>query len=340
MKISVVVPTYNSEATVAATLDSALLQTTPAEEILVIDDGSTDGTVQLLRKYGTKIRLFEERHQGLAAMRNLLFDRARGELIAFLDSDDLWHPRYLEVQRQLAVKYSDACAFFTGHVNFLGSGTHEWDVSADNQPERVEVMDPAMFLRRYHRETGPFASPSYCCIPKSVLAGFGTKPFAAAVEDLYAFSMMCLSRRPIVYMPTPLAAYRITEKALSADLLKMLRLSVDAFQTLDKPFQERATPELYSTFKHAFASKRREYAKVLMGVSNKAEARRQLRSSLKEDLRASSVTRSLALLFATYMPPALQPEWPSSIRKWKPAEQAPPGSENGQSGATAAPNKS
>jgi len=316
MTVSAVIPTYNSAATIEATLDSALHQTVPADEILILDDGSTDDTIPILRRYRGQVRVFEEQHQGLASVRNVLCARARGDLIAFLDSDDLWHPTYLEVQLNLAGKHPDACALFTGHVNFQGPGAYKWDGFTNDGPEVAEVMDPACFLKRYHQATGLFASPSYCCIPRHVLADIGPKPFGAELEDLYVFSMVCLSGRPIVYTPTAVVAYRITDKSLSADQLKMFRLAVDAFQLLDEHFRRRADPSLYRTFRNAFASKERGYAKILMGSARKTEARRQLRDSLKNDAQVSSIARSLGLWILTYMPATLQPKWPEPHRKW------------------------
>jgi glycosyltransferase involved in cell wall biosynthesis len=321
MTVSVVIPTYNAAATIEATLDSVLQQTVAPDEILVLVDGSTDDTISLLRRYGGRVRVFEEPHEGLAVALNLLYARARGDLIAFLDSDDLWHPRYLEVQVDLAEKHPNACAQFTGHLNFHGFGAYKWDEFTNCGRAVAEVMDPATFLKRYHQATGPFASMSYCCIPRDVLADIGPKPFGLAgvhncgVEDLYVFSMLCLNGRPIVYTQTPVVAYRITAKGHSADLLKMLRSGVDAFQLLDEHFRRRADPKLYRAFRDAWASKQRGYAKMLMGAGRKTEARGQLRNSLKNDSGASSIAKSVGLWFLTSMPAALQPKWPEPRRQ-------------------------
>lgn len=126
MKISVVIPTYNSAAVIRLTLDSVLRQTVPPHEILVLDDGSTDDTVAIVESYAPKVSVIRQSNHGVAAARNELSRRATGELIAFLDHDDLWHPRYLEIQGQAYSANPDAVAFFTRHDNFYGLGVYDW----------------------------------------------------------------------------------------------------------------------------------------------------------------------------------------------------------------------
>jgi glycosyltransferase involved in cell wall biosynthesis len=124
MKVSVVIPTYNSAATIQATLDSVLRQTVSPEEILVLDDGSTDNTFSLLNSYKPRITVFQERHKGASSAYNALCERASGDHVAFLEHDDIWHPNYLEVQLKLFKDYPNGVAFRVGHVNFYGYGNH------------------------------------------------------------------------------------------------------------------------------------------------------------------------------------------------------------------------
>jgi glycosyltransferase involved in cell wall biosynthesis len=87
--VSVVIPTYNRAGTLAATLDSVLAQTYPRVEIIVCDDGSTDGTASVLAGYGPAVRFKRKTNGGVASARNAGIAEARGELIALMDSDDL-----------------------------------------------------------------------------------------------------------------------------------------------------------------------------------------------------------------------------------------------------------
>lgn len=96
--ISVVIPAFNSGQWIAQTVESVLAQTVQPSEIIVVDDGSTDDTRRRLAPYMDRIRYLLQANQGVAVARNSGIAAATGELIAFLDADDLWHPQKLEIQ--------------------------------------------------------------------------------------------------------------------------------------------------------------------------------------------------------------------------------------------------
>lgn len=96
--ISVIIPTYNRARCVIKAIDSALAQSHPASEIVVVDDGSTDDTESLLQSYRGRIRYVYQENQGVSAARNTGIRHANGEWVAFLDSDDVWYPEKLKVQ--------------------------------------------------------------------------------------------------------------------------------------------------------------------------------------------------------------------------------------------------
>lgn len=97
--VSTVVPTYNRRALIERALDSALAQTHLPQEIIVVDDGSTDGTAELLReRYGDRLRYVAQPNAGVSCARNTGMRLARGEFIALLDSDDEWGPTKLTKQ--------------------------------------------------------------------------------------------------------------------------------------------------------------------------------------------------------------------------------------------------
>lgn len=98
--ISCVIPVFNGERFLGEALESVLAQTYQPVEIIVVDDGSTDGTAEVAARYGTQISYLRQSNQGPATARNLGLSAAQGGFIAFLDSDDLWHPEKLS--RQMA----------------------------------------------------------------------------------------------------------------------------------------------------------------------------------------------------------------------------------------------
>ena len=310
MKVSAVIPTYNSAATIRATLESVQAQTEPADEILVLDDGSTDGTVRILESFQPKITVFQQPNKGVAHARNALCTRATGDLIAFLDHDDLWHPDYLKYQRKLFVKHPHAVVFFTGHATVYGSGgCPQWEPVAG--VDQVEEILPVDFVKRYHKAIGAFMSMSFCSIPKTVLQRLGDQPFCeevSGVDDCYLFHQLALLGR-IVYCPSVLAAYRITSTAQSSDRIRGAGLSVRAMELLGRHYHGAQDYKMRATFQWALAAQRREYGKVLMSGRRSLEARKQFWLAAKSDWHLVSVAKSARLLLYSCLPLSLQPRW-------------------------------
>ena len=98
MKITAIIPAYNAERTITRAVSSVLNQTRPADEVIVVDDGSSDGTVDVIRSFGDKVILIQQQNAGASAARNAGINAATGNWIAFLDADDEWLPCRLELQ--------------------------------------------------------------------------------------------------------------------------------------------------------------------------------------------------------------------------------------------------
>ena len=99
--VSVIIPTYNRRDKIAAAIESALGQTYNNLEIIIIDDGSSDNTYEILGKYGDKIRYIYQENRGVSSARNRGIKECSGDLVAFLDSDDQWLPEKIEKQIEL-----------------------------------------------------------------------------------------------------------------------------------------------------------------------------------------------------------------------------------------------
>src|SRR5262245_59273659 len=131
--VSVIIAAYNAERYIRTTCLSVLNQTYSAIEIIVIDDGSTDRTaaiVQALADADPRIRLVRQANRGTAAARNRAIAEARGEFIAPVDADDLWHPTKLERQ----VRRLQACGADTGMVYCWWAWIDANDVVLDRSP--------------------------------------------------------------------------------------------------------------------------------------------------------------------------------------------------------------
>jgi GT2 family glycosyltransferase len=114
--VSVIIPTYNRKILLAKAIDSVLSQTYTDFELIVVDDGSDDGTPDLLKKYHLKLRALIQSNKGVSAARNAGINASKGQLIAFLDSDDLWLKNKLKRQVDFFTHNPDALICQTDEI--------------------------------------------------------------------------------------------------------------------------------------------------------------------------------------------------------------------------------
>jgi len=152
--ISVIIPTFNRDQQVRAAIESVLAQTYPAFEVIVVDDGSTDATEEVVQSLqtiqncnGHEIRYFFQHNQGSSAARNRGIREARGEWIAFLDSDDLWFPMKLQLQMQAIREFNSECgACFTDAklVNDRGMEGTSFECFGIRYNQELEIASDAL----------------------------------------------------------------------------------------------------------------------------------------------------------------------------------------------------
>ncbi len=219
-RVSVIVPAYNVAPYIGECLDSVLSQTYQDYEVIVVDDGSTDATPQVLRRYAGAIRCIRQENRGVSAARNAAVRCARGELIALLDGDDVWLPSYLE--RQIAIfdrlqgpvlVYADA---------YLWDGrtpperlTETW---TQREPPPAPEWNDVMRLLVWQ-----FALPSATVVMRSVLLDAGL--FDEAIhygEDLDLWVRIARRGVRFVSNPEPLVLYRFRRPgSLTSGILRV-----------------------------------------------------------------------------------------------------------------------
>jgi glycosyltransferase involved in cell wall biosynthesis len=132
LRVTVVIPTYNRAGLIGASLDSLVAQTHQDWDAIVVDDGSTDDTAAVVAGYGSRVRYVRQENRGVGAARNTGLRLATGDLVAFLDSDDLWHPYKLALQVAVCERLPEIGYLFTEFVilrddgSLLDRGTHRW----------------------------------------------------------------------------------------------------------------------------------------------------------------------------------------------------------------------
>lgn len=129
--VSAIIPTYNRARLVCGAIDSIMAQSRPVNEIIVIDDGSTDDTLEGLKKFGHAIRYLRQQNRGPSAARNRGIKEARGDFVAFLDSDDLWVPGKIEMQLNLFASNPHVDFCFGKMVSFFDEADDETPVIKD-----------------------------------------------------------------------------------------------------------------------------------------------------------------------------------------------------------------
>lgn len=133
MQVSVVIPVFNSAASIEQALESVLSQTVLPAEIVVVDDGSTDSTREVVERFGAPVRCIAQANRGVAAARNRGVRESGGEWIAFLDADDTWEPVKLERQLSLLARHPQ--------VTWLSCGYIQHDLRRNERRVRVWPTD-------------------------------------------------------------------------------------------------------------------------------------------------------------------------------------------------------
>lgn len=213
--VSVVIPAFNSARFIAGALRSVQEQSLPPLEIVVVDDGSTDETEEIVRAAQrlTPIVYHRVKHRGAAQARNLGVAHARGEWIAFLDADDRWHPEKLAVQFEQIVKHSDGVFFYSDFEVEQPDGTLVPRASA--RPFHRAKADDWKKLATIVFRDQPFPFPSTVLVRKRVfeeLGGFRVDMRGKYYEDFELFARIA-ERFPFYFDARQLVRYRLQHKS-------------------------------------------------------------------------------------------------------------------------------
>ena len=149
-RVSVVIPAWNAAATIGETLESIARQTLPPGEVILVDDGSTDATAEAAQSAHPEIRVFRQRQAGPAAALNRGMRECSGSLLAFLDADDLWVPRKLEIQLAMLDGDPQADAVIGNMETFLCPSMNAETARRYRLPEKPQIarLLGALLVRR------------------------------------------------------------------------------------------------------------------------------------------------------------------------------------------------
>ena len=215
--VSIVIPAYNAEQYLGETIESVLAQTFDDFELLIIDDGSTDNTAEIVRNYSFKdnrVKLRSQQNQGVSIARNTGIKLAKGEYIAFLDSDDKWLPNKLAVHIEHFNQDSNLGASF-GKVEFL---TSDGQLTGHLSNSLLTGIKPEYLLYE-----NPTITTSNIVVRREVfeqVGGFDEQ--ISYSEDLeWLLRLACYDTWKIEGIAEVLTQYRTSQNSLSSDLYKM-----------------------------------------------------------------------------------------------------------------------
>ncbi len=215
MSISVVIPAYNASKFIADTIKSVLAQTLPADEVLVIDDGSTDNTAAIAASFEPSVRVIRTPNRRLPATRNLGVREAKSEWIAFLDADDIWEPNKLERQMQELSRSPEADLCYTGRIVLVqqGDSTRLGD---------VVPVPPAAKIQQELLKQCKF-TPSCVVMRRSTFLAVGGQDGSFDyVEDWELWLRLLKAGVKFIDCPEPLLQYRVSSENKSSHAMPML----------------------------------------------------------------------------------------------------------------------
>lgn len=267
--VSAIIPVHNAERFVQEAVESVLDQTYPAIECIVVDDGSTDGSGEILRDFKDQILLLRLPPSGVSKARNMAIREAAGEFIAFLDADDLWLPRKIEEQVRAFRSHPQAALVYTGFhlvaedLRFLGR-------VEPVSPERV--LENSLLLGR-----PPLGLAQTGMVRRWALDNVGYFDEALSTSADADLVWRISSRFPVVRVAEALAMYRLHGNQMHHDP-EITR--IDRVRLFEKAFSSPVVPM-------AIRNRRREaYANLHVSLAARYLRKSDFPSTAKNLLRA------------------------------------------------------
>jgi glycosyltransferase involved in cell wall biosynthesis len=206
-RVSVLIDTYNHERFIERAITSVLEQGFPLDqiEILVVDDGSTDRTPEIVRGFEPRVRLIRKANGGQASAFNAGFRECRGEIVAFLDGDDWWAPEKLRRVMEEMERNPEVGIVGNGIIQVLQNGEQTSEVLHDTLRFRIDSADGARIFRRRKSQLGT----SRMTVRAEILRRILPVPESIAIEaDEYIFTLAA-ALSEVSILPEPLTYYRI-----------------------------------------------------------------------------------------------------------------------------------
>ena len=206
MRVTAAITTYNRAPFLNGALESVFAQTRPPDEVLVVDDGSTDDTTAVLAEYGDRIRVVRQENGGRSAARNRAVAEARSELLSFLDSDDRWLPNKLE-RHCPVLEQSERVGMVHGHVDVIdGDGAQLPEETARHHEMFSAAHSAPVTYARYAFDCRCFSSALTARV--EALRDVGLYDPALLLDDYDLYLRLALDWEIVFLEGEPAALYR------------------------------------------------------------------------------------------------------------------------------------
>jgi len=263
--VSVVIPAYNAARLIPEAIDSVLAQTYKRLEVIVVDDGSTDDTRSRVRAYGGVRYVWQRNSGGVSAPRNHGLRVAHGDLVAFLDADDLMAPRRIETVVRVMSQHPDVALAFTNFQHFGPDGLDPIDhfQTCDQlrrhlaqAPPNVDavVLSPQVSVSVMLTENFGCSAP--VVRPEAIRSIGGYDEQLLSIED-YDCHLRVASRYPIAVIPAVLTYKRAHDGNMSANTERMLlthvRVRARLLQEMTDPRHVRALRRMLAVYHASLA---------------------------------------------------------------------------------------
>jgi len=297
-QVSVIIPLFNKEKHIKSTIESVLSQTVSTLEIIVVDDGSTDNSANIVRAINDdRIKVFSQKNCGVSAARNKGIELAASDFIAFLDADDQWTPKFIETVLRLKDKFPQAGAYVTAYEicdidgrihtsGFKAIPPAPWEGIIDNYFKSAALGDPIIWT-------------SAVCIPKATFAETGVFPLIKGLgqdQDLWARIAICF---PIAFSWNIGAVYHRKAQNRRGNYVFE---NVPVWETIEKYVMEKELDEEHLFYIREFIARKKIFASSRAILAGQPVRARNLLSYCPTKLYKSQ--RAYWHLWA-YMPPFL-----------------------------------
>lgn len=243
ISVSVIIPTFNRAHLISETIDTIINQSFKPSEIIVVDDGSSDDTENVIKKYSDNVKYVKIVNSGVCKARNVGVDTSRSDWIAFCDSDDLWHKDKLLKQFELIHHAPEVEYCFTNfqiYKNGQWSQKTKFDESPNNywNIPRVDISSHSFIIKvPFYPNILKFQPifPSTILMSKQFFAHIGKfdESFGRKMSEDFEFTLRCVQEKPIGVIAEPLVGIRWHESNFSKGNIPVVSFIVGDIEILD-----------------------------------------------------------------------------------------------------------